>query len=144
MIPAVKHPLITNKDISKLKKKIINSGLTTAELVRTAWAAASSHRVTDMRGGANGARINLAPQNSWQVNNPKELSKVLTKLVSIQTTFNKKSSSSQVSLADLIVLGGAAAIENSASKLELKLPCHLYLVVLMLTKRKRALNHLIT
>ena len=115
-IPAVKHPLITNKDIVKLKQQIVNSGLTTAELVRTAWAAASSHRVTDMRGGANGARINLAPQNSWAVNNPKELSKVLTKLVAIQGKYNKQSSSSQVSLADIIVLAGAAAIENSAKQ----------------------------
>ena len=115
-IPAIKHPLITKKDIVKLKQQIVNSGLTTAELVRTAWAAASSHRVTDMRGGANGARIKLAPQNNWSVNNPKELNKVLAKLVTIQATYNKKSSSSQVSLADVIVLAGAAAIENSAKQ----------------------------
>lgn len=115
-IPAVKHPLISNKDIDQLKKQLVNSGLTTAELIRTAWAAASSHRVTDMRGGANGARLNLAPQNNWQVNNPKELNKVLAKLEVIQDSFNKKSSPSQISLADLIVLGGAAAIENSAKK----------------------------
>ncbi|NQY65672.1 MAG: catalase/peroxidase HPI [Alteromonadaceae bacterium] len=115
-IPTVKHKLITNKDISKLKKQIVSSGLTTSELVRTAWAAAASHRVTDMRGGANGARINLAPQNSWAVNNPKELNKVLAKLESIQAKYNKKSSRRQVSLADLIVLGGAAAIENAAKQ----------------------------
>ena len=115
-IPAIKHPLITNKDIDKLKQQIVNSGLSTAELVRTAWAAASSHRVTDMRGGANGARLNLAPQNSWAANNPKELSKVLAKLKGIQATFNKQSSSSKVSLADLIVLAGAAAIENAANQ----------------------------
>ncbi|GAW96110.1 MULTISPECIES: catalase/peroxidase HPI [Colwellia] len=115
-IPAVTQPLITPQDISKLKKQLINSGLSTAELVRTAWAAASSHRVTDMRGGANGARINLAPQNSWPVNNPKELNQVLAKLEGIQAAYNKQSSSSQISLADLIVLGGAAAIENAAKQ----------------------------
>ena len=115
-IPAVNHKLITSNDISKLKKQITKSGLTPSELVRTAWASAASHRVTDMRGGANGARISLAPQNSWAVNNPKELSKVLGKLESIQTKYNKKSSKRQVSLADLIVLGGAAAIENAAKQ----------------------------
>lgn len=115
-ISAVDHKLITNKDTEKLKTQILNAGLTNAELVRTAWAAASSHRVTDMRGGANGARINLEPQRSWAVNNPKALNKVLTTLESIQTKYNKKSSKRQVSLADLIVLGGAAAIENSAKK----------------------------
>jgi len=115
-ISAVDHKLITRKDAVKLKKQILKSGLTNAELVRTAWASASSHRVTDMRGGANGARINLKPQNSWAVNNPKALNRVLTKLESIQTKYNKKSSKRQVSLADLIVLGGAAAIENSAKQ----------------------------
>jgi len=115
-ISAVDYQLITSKDIAKLKKQILNSGLSNAELVRTAWASASSHRVTDMRGGANGARINLEPQNNWPVNNPKALNKVLNKLESIQTTYNKKSSTRQVSLADLIVLGGAAAIESSAQK----------------------------
>ncbi|PHR84916.1 MAG: catalase/peroxidase HPI [Colwellia sp.] len=115
-IPAVDHKLITSKDIVKLKKQLLKSGLTSAELVRTAWAAASSHRVTDMRGGVNGARINLAPQNSWAVNNPKELSKVLAKLEAIQAKYNKISSKRQVSLADLIVLGGAAAIESAAKK----------------------------
>lgn len=115
-ISAVDYKSITSKDIAKLKKQILNSGLSNAELIRTAWASASSHRVTDMRGGANGARINLEPQKSWAVNNPKALSEVLNKLESIQTTYNKKSSKRQVSLADLIVLGGAAAIENSAKK----------------------------
>ncbi|PKG80996.1 catalase/peroxidase HPI [Colwellia sp. 75C3] len=115
-IPAISYKLITNKDISKLKKQITDSDLTTAELVKTAWAAASSHRVTDMRGGANGARINLAPQNSWAVNNPKALNKVLTKLEAIQVKFNKKYSNGKVSLADLIVLGGATAIESAAKK----------------------------
>ncbi|MGL1957715.1 MAG: catalase/peroxidase HPI [Colwellia sp.] len=115
-IPAVKHKLVSSKDIAQLKKQILNAGLTTSELVKTAWAAGSSHRVTDMRGGANGARLNLAPQNNWAVNNPKELSKVLVKLEAIQAKFNKKSSKKQVSLADLIVLAGAAAIENSAKQ----------------------------
>jgi len=115
-IPAISYQLISNNDIKHLKKQITHSGLTTSELVRTAWAAASSHRVTDMRGGANGARINLKPQNSWTVNNPKELSKVLAKLEDIQATFNKKSSKTKVSLADIIVLGGASAIENASAK----------------------------
>ncbi|MEI6893212.1 MAG: catalase/peroxidase HPI [Colwellia sp.] len=115
-IPTVEYKLITSTDISMLKKQIITSGLTTSELVRTAWAAAASHRVTDMRGGANGARLKLAPQNSWPVNNPKELNKVLAKLEAIQEEYNKKSSMRQVSLADLIVLGGAAAIENAAKQ----------------------------
>ncbi len=115
-ISEVNHKLVTNKDISKLKKQILNAGFSNAELVRTAWSSAASHRVTDMRGGANGARINLEPQKSWPVNNPKALKKILTRLELIQTKFNKKSSRKQISLADLIVLGGAAAIENSAKK----------------------------
>ena len=115
-IPAINYPLVTNKDIKQLKKQITNSGLTTAELVKTAWAAASSHRVTDKRGGANGARINLAPQKNWKVNSPAELDKVLAKLAAIQATFNKKSSTTKVSLADVIVLGGATAIENAAAQ----------------------------
>jgi catalase-peroxidase len=115
-IPAVNHQLITNSDISKLKKQILKSGLTTSELVRTAWASSASHRVTDMRGGANGARINLEPQKSWAVNNPKELNKVLAKLETVQAKYNKQHTKKQVSLADLIVLGGAAAIESAAKK----------------------------
>ncbi|MBA6364221.1 catalase/peroxidase HPI [Colwellia sp. BRX8-4] len=115
-IPAVNYQLITKQDIAELKKQITQSDLTTAELVRTAWASASSHRVTDMRGGANGARIKLEPQNSWTVNNPAELNKVLTTLEVIQAKYNKQSAKRQVSLADLIVLGGAAAIESAAKK----------------------------
>jgi catalase-peroxidase len=115
-IPTVNYKTITSKDIKTLKEQILDSGLTNSELVRTAWAAAASHRVTDMRGGANGARIRLEPQNSWEVNNPKALNKVLAKLGTIQEKFNKKSSKKQVSLADLIVLGGAVAIENAAKK----------------------------
>lgn len=115
-IPAIDHKPISKKDIVKLKKQIIDTGLTTSELVRTAWASASSHRVTDMRGGANGARIRLNPQNNWPVNNPKELSHVLTKLEAIKNKYNVKSSNKQVSLADLIILAGATAIENAAKQ----------------------------
>ncbi|MBA6252691.1 MULTISPECIES: catalase/peroxidase HPI [unclassified Colwellia] len=115
-IPAVNYQMVTKQDIAELKKQITQSGLTTAELVRTAWASASSHRVTDMRGGANGARIKLEPQNSWTVNNPAELNKVLTTLEVIQAKYNKQSAIRQVSLADLIVLGGTAAIESAAKK----------------------------
>jgi catalase-peroxidase len=115
-IPSINHKLINSKDIAKLKRQIITSDLTTSELVKVAWAAASSHRVTDMRGGANGARIRLEPQNNWAVNNPKELSKVLAELESIKTKYNRKNAKKQVSLADLIVLGGSAAIESAAKQ----------------------------
>ena len=116
-IPAVDHPLIDSKDITKLKSDILESGLTTSELVRTAWASAATFRGTDMRGGANGSRIRLAPQNTWDVNNPAELDKVLKRLEKIQKDFNgSQSGGKKVSLADLIVLGGAAAIEQAAEK----------------------------
>jgi catalase-peroxidase len=113
-LPEVKHPLISAKDIGKLKQQVLDSGLATSALVKTAWASAASHRVTDMRGGANGARIQLEPQKSWSVNNPAELSKVLAKLKSIQADFNQQSKNKKMSLADLIVIGGAAAIEQAA------------------------------
>jgi catalase-peroxidase len=113
-IPALKHPLVSTVDIEELKQQILASGLTTSALVKAAWGSAASHRVTDMRGGANGARIQLEPQKSWQVNNPKELNEVLTKLKSIQGDFNQQSVSGKISLADIIVLGGAAAIEQAA------------------------------
>jgi catalase-peroxidase len=113
-IPALKHPLVSTVDIEELKQQILASGLTTSALVKAAWASAASHRVTDMRGGANGARIQLEPQKNWQVNNPKELNEILTKLKSIQSDFNQQSVSGKVSLADIIVLGGAAAIEQAA------------------------------
>ena len=113
-IPAVKHELIDSSQAQSLKKKILDSGLSTQELVRVAWGAASSFRGTDMRGGANGARIALAPQKDWVVNNPAELQKVLDQLKSIQKEFNE--GGAQVSLADLIVLGGAAAIEAAAKE----------------------------
>ena len=112
-VPAAKGKVITDKDIKKLKREISKSGLSTSELVRTAWASASSFRASDMRGGANGARVQLAPQKSWQANNPQELDKVLTTLKTIQQNFNR-SSRRDVSLADLIVLAGATAIETAA------------------------------
>lgn len=111
-IPAVNHKLIGGTEIASLKNKVLNSGLTVSELVRTAWASAASFRGTDSRGGANGARIRLAPEKNWPVNNPDELAKVLKTLEDIQKDFNK--AGKKVSLADLIVLGGAAAIEKAA------------------------------
>jgi catalase-peroxidase len=115
-VPAVDHKLIDDTDIVSLKSEILESGLTVPELVRTAWASASTYRGSDMRGGANGARIRLAPQKDWDANDPKELAGVLKKLEKIQSDFNKKASGGKkVSMADLIVLGGAAAIEKAAS-----------------------------
>jgi catalase-peroxidase len=115
-VPAVDHKLISDSDIASLKSKILESGLTVPELVRTAWASASTFRGSDMRGGANGARIRLAPQREWEANDPKELARVLKELETIQGDFNNKASGGrQVSMADLIVLGGAAAIEKAAS-----------------------------
>ena len=111
-VPPVTHELIGAKDIAALKAKILSSGLTVSQLASTAWAAASSFRGTDKRGGANGARIRLAPQKDWQVNNPPELAKVLKVLEGIQKEFN--AGSAKVSLADLIVLGGCAAVEKAA------------------------------
>ncbi|MBP9865487.1 MAG: catalase/peroxidase HPI [Candidatus Omnitrophica bacterium] len=114
-VPAVDHALIDQADISQLKTRILESGLTVPELVRTAWAAAASFRVSDMRGGANGARLRLEPQKNWKVNNPKELKKVLRQLEKIQADFNGASADNKkVSLADLIVLGGSAALEKAA------------------------------
>ncbi|MBH0191221.1 MAG: catalase/peroxidase HPI, partial [Nitrospira sp.] len=114
-IPKVNHKLIGTSDIASLKKTILASGLTVPELVRTAWASAASFRGTDKRGGANGARVRLAPQKDWPVNNQEELAKVLARLERIQKDFNKAHSDGKVlSLADLVVLGGAAAIEQAA------------------------------
>jgi catalase-peroxidase len=112
--PAPSGPPISDADISALKKSILDAGLTIPQLVRTAWASASTHRVTDYRGGANGARIRFEPQKDWKVNDPAELAQVLTKLEAVQTAFNAESKA-QVSLADLIVLGGCAAIEVAGS-----------------------------
>jgi catalase-peroxidase len=114
-IPAVDHPLVGDADIAALKAKILASGLTVSELVSTAWASASTFRGGDKRGGANGARIRLAPQKDWEVNQPAQLAKVLQTLEGIQKAFNaSQSGGKKVSLADLIVLGGGAAIEKAA------------------------------
>ena len=114
-IPAVDHPLVDAKDIADLKAKILASGLSVSELVSTAWASASTFRGSDKRGGANGARIRLSPQKDWQVNQPAQLAKVLDVLEGIQRGFNDaQSGGKKVSLADLIVLGGAAAVEKAA------------------------------
>jgi catalase-peroxidase len=114
-VPAVDHDLIGEADIAALKAKILGSGLTLPQLVSTAWASASSFRGTDMRGGANGARIRLAPQRDWDVNEPAELATVLQALESIQQDFNStQAGGTKVSLADLIVLGGCAAVEQAA------------------------------
>ncbi len=115
-VPAVEHPLVDAGDIATLKQQILASGLSVAELVSTAWASASTFRGGDKRGGANGARIRLAPQKDWAVNDPPRLAKVLATLERIQADFNRKAGGGrQVSLADLIVLGGGAAIEQAAS-----------------------------
>ena len=124
-IPAVKHELVSEQDIAALKAKILASGLSVSELVATAWASASTFRGSDKRGGANGARIRLAPQKDWDVNQPAELAKVLGKLEAIQREFNAaQSGKKKVSLADLIVLGGSAGIENAAkdARLDVKVP----------------------
>jgi catalase-peroxidase len=114
-IPAVDHALIDDKDIASLKSKLLASGLTVAQLVSTAWASASTFRGSDKRGGANGARIRLAPQKDWKANQPEQLAKVLKTLTSIQSEFNgAQSGGKKVSLADLIVLGGCAGVEQAA------------------------------
>jgi catalase-peroxidase len=117
-IPEVDHALIDAEDIEKLKSEILASGLTVPELIRTAWASASTFRGSDLRGGANGARIRLAPQKDWAVNHPEELAKVLERLEALQNDFNlaQQGGDKKVSLADLVVLGGAAAIEQAAQK----------------------------
>ena len=113
-IPAVNHELINDQDIAALKMKILDSGLSVSELVSTAWASASTFRGSDKRGGANGARIRLEPQKNWPVNNPAQLATVLEKLEGIQNDFNSHSGNKRVSIADLIVLGGCAAVEKAA------------------------------
>ncbi len=124
-IPAVDHPLIGERDIAALKVEILASGLSISQLVTTAWASASTFRGSDKRGGANGARIRLAPQKNWEVNQPAELAKVLQTLEAIQKDFNRaQAGGKKVSLADLIVLGGCAAVEEAAKKAghEVKVP----------------------
>jgi catalase-peroxidase len=116
-IPAVNHKLVDDKDVEALKAKVLASGLSISQLVTTAWASAATFRGSDKRGGANGARIRLAPQKDWEVNQPAELAKVLSKLEAIQKEFNgSQSGGKKVSLADLIVLGGSAAVEAAARK----------------------------
>jgi catalase-peroxidase len=114
-IPAVNHPLVDATDVEMLKSKVLASGLSVAELVSTAWASASTYRGSDKRGGANGARVRLAPQKYWEVNNPSQLGKVLDALEAIQKEFNAaQNSGKQISLADLIVLAGCAGVEQAA------------------------------
>jgi catalase-peroxidase len=113
-IPVLNHAVVDANDINMLKTQLLNSGLTISEMATTAWASASSYRGSDRRGGANGARIRLMPQRNWEVNNPKQLDKVLPVLEKIQKDFNSKNKVKQVSLADLIVLAGSVAVENAA------------------------------
>jgi catalase-peroxidase len=113
-IPALNHTLIDEKDITALKIKVLHSGLSVSQLVSTAWASASTFRGSDKRGGANGARIRLAPQKNWAVNNPAQLTKILEILEGIQNEFNSTSTDKKVSLADLIVLSGCAGVEKAA------------------------------
>jgi len=122
-LPATGSTTLDADSISNLKSQILNSGLSISELVSTAWASASTYRASDKRGGANGARVRLTPQKDWKVNNPAQLQSVLTKLESIQSTFNSQNGK-RVSLADLIVLGGSAAIEQAAKNggLEVSVP----------------------
>jgi catalase-peroxidase len=116
-IPAVDHKLVDEQDVAALKAKLLSSGLSVSQLVTTAWASAATFRGTDKRGGANGARIRLAPQKNWEVNQPTELTKVLQVIETIQKQFNQaQTSGKKVSLADLIVLGGCAAVEEAAKK----------------------------
>ncbi len=116
-IPAVDHPLVDQQDIAALREKVLASGLSISQLVRTAWASAATFRGSDKRGGANGARIRLAPQKEWEVNQPAELGKILSKLAAIQKEFNgAQTGGKKISLADLIVLAGNAAIEAAAKK----------------------------
>ena len=123
-IPTATHETINDQDVAELKGKILNSGLSVSQLVSTAWASAATFRGSDKRGGANGARIRLAPQKDWKANNPAQLAIVLEKLEGIQSAFNSQSGARKVSMADLIVLGGCAAIEQAAKEAghELKVP----------------------
>jgi catalase-peroxidase len=115
-VPAVDHPLVNDADVADLKAKLLASGITVPELVRTAWAAAASFRGTDMRGGVNGARLRLAPQKDWAANNPAELAKVLPVLAKVQADFNKAAPGGRkISMADLVVLAGNAAVEKAAA-----------------------------
>lgn len=114
-IPAVNHPLVNAQDIAALKTQLLNSGLSISDMVSTAWASASTYRGSDRRGGANGARIRLAPQKDWEVNNPAQLQRVLSVYEKIQADFNAKGKGKKISMADLIVLAGSAAVEKAAA-----------------------------
>jgi catalase-peroxidase len=125
-VPAVDHELVSDDDVASLKAKVLESGLTVQQLVRTAWSSAASFRGTDMRGGANGARIRLEPQRSWESNEPAELATVLHALEGIQQDFNAAQTGRKISLADLIVLAGGAAVEKAArdAGVEVTVPFH--------------------
>jgi catalase-peroxidase len=124
-VPDVDHNLVKEKDVAALKKKVLDSGLSVPQLVKIAWSAASSYRNTDKRGGANGGRLRLAPQRHWEVNEPTELDKVLPVLERIQQEFNDSASGGRkISLADLIVLAGSAAVEKAAKDAGYEIPVH--------------------
>ena len=120
-VPEVDHKLVSSKDVAALKAKVLKSGLSVSDLVATAWSSASSFRITDKRGGANGARIRLEPQKKWEANEPKRLAKVLPVLEKIQASFNKSAGGKKISLADLIVLAGSAAVEKAAADAGVKI-----------------------
>jgi catalase-peroxidase len=113
-LPRATHPVVSDAEIGSLKQQVLATGLTVSDLVATAWASASTYRGSDLRGGANGARIRLAPQKDWRINQPARLAKVLSTLEGVQSAFNSSQRASRVSLADLIVLGGCAAVEQAA------------------------------
>jgi catalase-peroxidase len=124
-VPAVDHPLVDDKDVAALKKKVLESGISVPQLVKTAWSAAASYRNTDKRGGANGGRLRLEPQKNWEANEPTELSKALAALEKIQHDFNDSASGGKkISLADLIVLGGSAAVEKAAKDAGYEIEVH--------------------
>src|ERR1700757_1615433 len=124
-VPAVDHKLVDDTDVAALKGKVLDSGLSVAQLVKTAWSAASSFRRTDKRGGANGGRLRLEPQRSWEANEPSELDKVLPVLEKIQQEFNSSASGDKkISLADLIVLAGSAAVEKAAKDAGYEITVH--------------------
>ncbi len=124
-MPAVDHKLVDDKDVAALKKKVLDSGLSVPQLVKAAWSALASYRNTDKRGGANGARIRLEPQKNWEANEPSELAKSLAALEKIQHEFNDSASGGKkISLADLIVLAGSAAVEKAAKDAGYEIDVH--------------------
>jgi len=139
-VPVATNALISDQDIASLKTQIISSGLSISQLVSTAWASASTFRGSDKRGGGNGARIRLAPQKDWEINDPSKLANVLDILTGIQNTFNSGYTGKEVSLADLIVLGGCVGVEQAAKKQVILSLCHLRLAELMQHKHRQMLN----